>query len=69
MAAKRVPNPMGKGTITKGGLHRSVGVPQGQKIPAAKLAAAKAGKYGPKAKKQAAFASSLAKVRPKAKKK
>jgi hypothetical protein len=68
-ASKRVPNPMGKGTIQKGGLHRSVGVPQGQKIPAAKLAAAKAGKYGPLAKKQAQFASSLAKVRPKAKKK
>ena len=29
-------------TFQKGGLHTSVGVPQGQKIPAAKMAAAKA---------------------------
>lgn len=68
MALKRVPNPMGKGTIAKGGLHKSLGVPQGKKIPAGKMAAAKAGKYGPKAKKQAQFAGSLAKVRPKGKK-
>ena len=31
-------------TFQKGGLHRSLGVPQGQKIPASKMAAAKAGK-------------------------
>lgn len=37
----------------KGGLHRSLNVPEGQKIPASKLRAALAGKYGPKAKKQA----------------
>jgi hypothetical protein len=43
-------------TFKKGGLHRSLGVPQGQKIPAAKMASAKAGNYGPKAKKQANFA-------------
>jgi len=66
-AAKRaktttVKSPFG-GTMQKGGLHKSVGVPQGQKIPASKLAAAKAGKYGPKAKKQANMASSLAKIR------
>lgn len=46
-------------TFEKGGLHRSLGVPQGQKIPAAKMAAAKAGKFGPKAKKQAAFAAGM----------
>jgi hypothetical protein len=69
MALKRVPNPLGKGTMKKGGLHQSLGVPQGKKIPAGKMAAAKAGKYGPKAKKQANFAKSLAKVRPKGKKK
>lgn len=40
----------------KGGLHASLGVPQGEKIPPSKLAAAAAGKYGPKAKKQAVFA-------------
>lgn len=40
-------------TFKKGGLHKSLGVPQGQKIPAGKLAAAMAGKYGPLAKRQA----------------
>ena len=46
-------------TFSKGGLHRSLGVPEGQKIPASKLAAAKAGEYGPKAKKQAVMASGM----------
>jgi hypothetical protein len=46
-------------TFQKGGLHRSLGVPQGQKIPASKMAAAKAGKFGPKAKKQASFATGM----------
>lgn len=43
----------------KGGLHQSLGVPQGQPIPAGKKAAARAGKYGPKAKKQAMFAQNV----------
>uniref|UniRef100_A0A6M3J1S4 Uncharacterized protein n=1 Tax=viral metagenome TaxID=1070528 RepID=A0A6M3J1S4_9ZZZZ len=43
----------------KGGLHSSLGVPQGQKIPAAKLAAAVAGKYGAVAKKRALFAKNV----------
>jgi hypothetical protein len=46
-------------TFQKGGLHRSLNVPQGQKIPASKMAAAKAGRYGPKAKKQASFAQGM----------
>lgn len=46
-------------TFRKGGLHRSLGVPQGQPIPAAKMAAAKAGQYGPTAQKQANFASGM----------
>jgi hypothetical protein len=46
-------------TFAKGGLHQSVGVPQGQKIPAAKMAAAKAGKFGPAAQKQANFAAGM----------
>lgn len=58
-----VKSPFG-GTMQKGGLHKSLGVPLGQKIPAGKMAAAKAGKYGAKAKKQASFASSLKKIRP-----
>lgn len=48
---------IGSVTFKKGGLHQSLGVPQGQKIPASKMAAAKAGKYGPLARKQANFAS------------
>lgn len=46
-------------TFEKGGLHRSLGVPQGEKIPAAKMAAAKAGKFGPKAKAQANLATGM----------
>jgi hypothetical protein len=37
----------------KGSLHRALHVPQGEKIPASKLAAAKAGKYGKKVAKKA----------------
>jgi len=46
-------------SFQKGGLHRSLGVPQGQKIPAAKMAAAARGDYGPKAKAQAALAQGM----------
>lgn len=46
-------------TFTKGGLHRSTHTPMGQKIPAAKMRAAKAGKYGPKAVKQANMATGM----------
>lgn len=46
-------------SFTKGGLHKSTGTPQGQKIPAAKMAAAAAGKLGPKAKKQAVMAKGM----------
>lgn len=46
----------------KGGLHESLGVPQGEKIPAEKMQAALAGKYGPKAQKQARFAQSVLKT-------
>lgn len=43
----------------KGGLHQSLGVPAGQPIPAAKMAAALAGKEGPKAQQQAQFAKNV----------
>ncbi len=43
----------------KGGLHRSIGVPDSQKIPAAKRIAALKGKFGEKAKKQANFAKNV----------
>jgi hypothetical protein len=46
-------------SVKTGGLHASVGVPQGQKIPAAKLAAAARGEFGPKAQKQAQFAQNV----------
>jgi hypothetical protein len=42
-------------TFKKGGLHESLGVPEGKPIPPGKKQAALEGKYGPKAKKQANF--------------
>lgn len=47
----------GKKSITfkKGGLHQSLGVKAGEKIPSAKIKGALAGKFGPKALKQAMF--------------
>ena len=42
-------------TFKQGGLHQSLGVPQGQKIPPAMITNALAGHYGPKAKQQALF--------------
>lgn len=50
---------IGNISFKKGGLHQSLGIPQGQKIPAGKMAAAKAGKYGPLAQKQANFAAGM----------
>lgn len=61
MAAKKT-TIRGKGkpvTFVRGGLHRSVGVPQGERIPAAKMAAAKAGRFGPLAQKRASFAAGM----------
>ena len=52
------------GDLKKGGLHRTTGTPMGEKIPASKVAAAAAGKYGPKGVKQAQAARTLAKLRP-----
>lgn len=45
--------------IRKGGLHETVGVPQGQPIPPAKMQAAAAGRYGPKGVKQAQLARTM----------
>jgi len=63
MALKKVTISGGGGqkpvTFRKGGLHRSLGVPMGQDIPAGKMAAAKSGSYGPLAKKQANFATGM----------
>lgn len=67
MAAKKTTISTGKGKkpikFTKGGLHKSTNTPAGEKIPATKLKAAAAGKYGEKAKKQAALARGLSKMR------
>lgn len=63
MGAKVTLKPTKKGqkkiTFKAGGLHQSTGTPVGQKIPAAKKAAALAGKLGPKAKAQANFAKNV----------
>lgn len=69
MAARKTPRVGQKQTIKapgkapisfkKGGLHTSLGVPQGKPIPKAKVDAAAAGKFGPKAQKQANFAKNV----------
>lgn len=61
MAGKTTIKSPGKKPVSfaKGGLHKSTGTPAGEKIPAAKMAAAAAGKLGPKAKKQAVMAKGM----------
>jgi len=46
-------------TFQKGGLHRTTGTPMDEKIPASKIAAAKAGKYGPRGVEQANMATNM----------
>jgi hypothetical protein len=46
-------------SFRRGALHRQLGVPEGEKIPPEKMSAARAGKYGPMAKRRAAFAQGL----------
>jgi len=46
--------------MKKGALHRTLGVAQGAKIPAKKMAAAASGRYGSLAKKRANLAHTLA---------
>ena len=50
---------IGKVSFRKGGLHHSLHVPEGQKIPASKMSSARAGNYGPLAKKQAVMATGM----------
>lgn len=63
MAAKKTVIKGGRGkkpvSFKPGALHSQLGVPQGEKIPAAKMAAAKRGSYGPKAQKRANFATGM----------
>ncbi len=44
-----------------GGLHESLGISSGKKIPAASFSAALSGSKGPKAQKQAQFAKNVLK--------
>jgi hypothetical protein len=53
-----------KAGIKKGGLHESLGIPVGKKIPAKRLAAAEHSK-NPKTKKQAVLAETFKKMRKK----
>jgi hypothetical protein len=46
-------------SFKKGGLHKSLGVPQGKPVPPAKMSAALAGKHGKKAQAQARFAKNV----------
>lgn len=57
MAKKTLKAKKGQKKITfdEGGLHKSLGIKQGKKIPASAMSAALAGKKGAKAKKQALF--------------
>ena len=45
--------------LKKGALHRELGVPEGEKIPEAKLSAAASGRYGKLAEKRAHTAQTL----------
>ncbi len=51
------------GTIREGGLHRSLGIPAGEKIGAARIAEA-ARSRNPRIRKQASLAKTFAKIRP-----
>ena len=46
--------------MKKGALHRQLHVPEGEKIPASKMKAAREGKYGALAERRAHFAHTLA---------
>ena len=51
------------GAIQKGALHRALGVPEGEKIPAAKMAQAAKSK-SPLMRKRVALAKTFARIRP-----
>lgn len=57
-------NFIAKATKNKGGLHRSLGVPTGQKIPVSKINKA-TNSSNPRVRKQANLAKTLAKLRKK----
>lgn len=60
--AKKVVDRWAQGAFKKshkGRLHRALGVPVGEKIPAAKMREALAGKYGSKARKEAQAAHNI----------
>ena len=49
--------------LSKGGLHRSLGVPEGEKIPEGKIRAAAGQKHNMKLRRQALAAITLKKLR------
>jgi hypothetical protein len=61
MAMETLPAQQGKPSIKfhKGGLHESLGILQGKKIPKETIEAALSGSYGDKAQKQAQFAKNV----------
>lgn len=61
MAKKRKSGggPFGTGPLKKGALHRQLGVPEDEKIPKSKLAAAKSGRFGKLAAKRAQAAETM----------
>lgn len=61
MATKKPLTQVAK-TTSKGGLHRSLGIPEGQKIPPARIAAATKSP-DPKVRKEANLAETYAKYR------
>ncbi|MFZ1074818.1 MAG: hypothetical protein WAN50_00360 [Minisyncoccia bacterium] len=50
--------------VHHGALHHALNVPMSERIPAKKLAAARAGKDGPKVRREADLAKTFAKHRP-----
>ncbi len=64
--AKKKSDPFWIEKLKPGGLHKSLGVPEGKNIPEAKIA--KAATKGGKVGKQAIAAQTLANLRPKKKK-
>ncbi len=58
---RRMQGGQGQGPITfrEGGLHETTGTPMGERIPARKMQAALAGRYGKKGAKQARMAKGM----------
>ncbi len=64
MADKWISEGKAKGTIREGGLHKSLGIAEGKRIPAGRIAKA-AKSRNPKVRKQARLAQTFARMRSK----